>query len=86
MPPDRPRAILLRLSRELQLLQVFLGALARERPLDAVEPRLVDQDGLRRLELVEVDFLRHDANAGLRRFELAIDDRGRTRSPSPQTC
>ena len=73
MPPDRPRAILLRLSAELQQRQVFLGAFARQRPLDAVEPGLVDQDGLRRLELVEVDFLRHDADAGLRGFELAIE-------------
>ncbi len=58
---------------QLQLLEVLLGALPRQLALDAVEPRLVDDDGLRRLEHVEVDFLRHDADAGLGRLELALD-------------
>jgi hypothetical protein len=39
----------------------------------AVEPCLVEQDGRHLLELVEVDFLRHDPEAGLRRLEFAID-------------
>src|SRR5262249_3115357 len=58
---------------QLQLLEILLGALPREPALDAVEPRLVDDDGLRRLEHVEVNFLRHDADAGLRHLELALD-------------
>ena len=72
IPPERPRAIL-SFVPELQLLQVFFGALARDVARDAVETGLVDDDGVRRLELVEVELLRHDADAGLGRFELAVD-------------
>ena len=64
---------LVALVRELQQRKIFLRALAREAALDAVEARLVHQDGLRRLELVEIDLLRHDADAGLGGLELAVD-------------
>ena len=56
-----------------QLLQVFLGALLAPRARDAVEPRLVHHDVEDFLELVEVEFLRHQADAGLGRFEFAVD-------------
>src|SRR5213082_3386807 len=58
---------------QLQLLEVLLGALARYRARDAVEARLVDHDGVRGLEHVEVQFLRHDADAGLGRLQLVVD-------------
>ena len=58
---------------QLQLLEVLLGALARYRARDAVEARLVDHDRVRGLEHVEVQFLRHDADAGLGRLQLVVD-------------
>src|SRR5437870_1171422 len=58
---------------QLQLLQVLLRALPRDRARDAVEARLVDHDGVRALEHVEVEFLRHDADAGLGGLGLAVD-------------
>jgi hypothetical protein len=58
---------------ELQLLQVFLRALLGKPPRNAVEARLVHDDREHRLEHVEVDFLRHDADAGLRQLELAVE-------------
>jgi hypothetical protein len=73
IPPGQAARYLVALVRELQQRQIFLGALARERPIDAVEPGLVHEDGLRSFELIEVEFLGHDANAGFRRFELAIE-------------
>ena len=73
MPPERPRDIVLRLSQSCSCFRYFSARCARQLALDAVEARLVDDDGLRRLEHVEVDFLRHDADAGLGRLELAVD-------------
>jgi len=58
---------------QLQLLQVFLRAHSRYGTRNAVEPRLVHHDGERALEHVEVDFLRHDADTGLGRLQLAVD-------------
>ena len=58
---------------ELQLLQIGFGALFRERALDAVEAGLVHDDRECGLKLIEVDLLRHDADAGFRGFEFAID-------------
>ncbi len=57
---------------QLQLLEIFLGSLLRERPRYAVEAGLVHHDREQRLEHVEIDLLRHDADAGLRHLELAI--------------
>ncbi len=57
---------------QLQLPQVLLGADARHRARNAVKARLIDDDGERRLELVEVQLLRHDADAGLRSLQLAV--------------
>ena len=73
MPPESAARHLVALVRELQQRQVFLGALARQLPRNAVEAGLVHQDGLRRLELVEIDFLRHDADAGLGGLQLAVE-------------
>ena len=64
---------LVALVPELQLAQVFLRALDRELARNAVEARLVHDDREHLLELVEVDFLRHEADAGLRAVELAVD-------------
>ncbi len=58
---------------QLQLLEVLLGAHARDLALDAVEPGLVDDDGQRRLEHVEVQFLRHHADAGLGGLQFPVD-------------
>ena len=63
----------LALVPQLQLLQVFLGAHARHAALHAVEARLVHHDGLGRFEHVEVDFLRHDADAGFGALDFAVD-------------
>src|SRR5262249_2714742 len=40
---------------------------------NAVEPRLVHEDGRDRLELIEVDFLRHHADTRLRQRELGVE-------------
>ena len=53
--------------------KVFLGALAGECTRDAVEAGLVDHDGLRRLEHVEVEFLGHDPDAGLGALEIGVE-------------
>ena len=45
MPPDSAARDALALVPQLQLLEVFLGALARQAALDAVEAGLVDDDG-----------------------------------------
>jgi ABC-type multidrug transport system ATPase subunit len=42
----------------LQLPEVLLRALPRQAALDSIETRLIDDDRQRRLEHVEVDFLR----------------------------
>src|SRR4029077_20805816 len=68
-----PARHLVALVVQLQQRQVLLGALARQLPRNSVEAGLVHQDGLRRLELVEIDFLRHDANAGLGGLQLAVE-------------
>ena len=59
----------LRLSHSCSCLRYFSARCARS-GRDAVEARLVDDDGQRRLEHVEVEFLRHHADAGLGRFEF----------------
>jgi hypothetical protein len=59
----RQRArLVLRLVPELEFLEVFLGALGGDRARNAVETGLVHADVERFLELVEVDFLRHQAD------------------------
>ena len=58
---------------ELQLLEILLGALTGDRAWNAVKTRLVDHDGQRRLEHVEIDFLRHHADATLGLLELPVD-------------
>ncbi len=58
---------------ELQLLEIFLGALTGHLARNAIKAGLVDHDGVGRLELVEVELLRDDANAGLGRLELTVD-------------
>ena len=86
MPPERLRDILSRLSQSCSCLRYFSARCARQLALDAVEARLVDHDGLRRLEHVEVDFLRHDADAGLRRFELPVDVVAEDAQRCPPSC
>ena len=73
MPPESERAIGVALVPELELLQVFLRALDGEPAGNAVEARLVHDDREHLLELVEVDFLRHQADAGLGPVERAVD-------------
>ncbi len=73
MPPDRRASQPVAAVPERQLRQVFLDALARELARDAVETRLVDDDGLGRLEQVEVQLLRHHADAGLGSLELGVE-------------
>src|ERR1019366_4293264 len=55
---------------ELQLPQIALGTRSRLGTLDAVEAGLVHHDGHRALELVEVQLLRHHADARLGPIEL----------------
>ncbi len=63
----------LRLSHSCSCLRYF-SARSRASPRSiAVEPGLVDHNGLRGLEHVEIDFLRHDADAGLGAIQFAID-------------
>src|ERR1022692_2804000 len=58
---------------QLQLFEIDFRALFGERSLDAVEAGLVHDDRECRFELIEIDFLRHDADARLRGFELTVD-------------
>ena len=58
---------------ELQLLEIFLRALFRQRARNAVKARLIDHNGERRFEHVEIDFLRHQTDAGFRRFQILVD-------------
>src|ERR1035441_2361220 len=58
---------------ELQLPQIALGTRSRLGTLDAVEAGLVHHDGHRALELVEVQLLRHHADARLGQLELTVD-------------
>src|ERR1700732_385559 len=77
MPPDNPREMLLRRSHSCSCLRYFSArwrATARGvtgKP--AWLTTLVAHEGEGRLEHVEVQFLRHDADAGLGRFQLAVD-------------
>ena len=73
MPPDSVRAVDRRRSQKLQLLEVALGAFTREPPRDAVVAGLIRQDRLDRLELIEIDLLRYDADAGFSDRDFAID-------------
>ena len=74
MPPERRAGDRVAPVPQLQLLQIFLRPLlAPARARNAVKTRLVHDDGVQGLEQVEIDLLRHDADAGLCRFELAID-------------
>jgi hypothetical protein len=72
MPPDSERAMEFRRSHNCSCLRYFRRA-AWPAARNSVEARLVDDDGERRFEQVEIDFLRHDADAGFRRFQLAVD-------------
>src|SRR5262245_2594903 len=58
---------------ELQLAQVLLGARDGLPARNAVEPGLVRDDREHLLELVEVDLLRHEADAGLGAVHLPVD-------------
>ena len=58
---------------KLQVLQILLRPLARDAPLDAIEPRLIDDDRLGRLEHVEVDLLRNHSDARLGGVQVLID-------------
>ena len=58
---------------EGELPEILLGALAGKCTRDAVEAGLVDHDGLRRLEHVEVEFLGHDPDAGLGALEIGVE-------------
>ena len=60
-------------GRREDMLRAFLGALAGYSPRNAIEPRLIDDDGLRGFELIEIELLRHDTDAGLRCFEIGIE-------------
>ena len=77
---------LLRLSQSCSCFRYFSARSRASAALDAVETRLIDQDGLRRLEHVEVDFLRHDADAGLGRLELAVDVVPEDADACPRSC
>jgi len=60
---------------QLQLLEILLGALARDRPRNSVEPRLIHHDGVRGLEHIEVDLLGNDADAAvLAAVEMALTE------------
>ena len=73
MPPERERAIELRRSQSCSCFRYFSARCLASAPRDAVEARLIHDDREHRLEHVEVDLLRHDADAGLRQLELAVD-------------
>ncbi len=57
---------------KIELLQRALGALVGLAPRDAVVTRLVDDDLDDRLEHIEVEFLRHQADARLDLRRLAV--------------
>ena len=86
MPPDSVRAMPVALVPEVQRLQVLFGARLRDAARDAVEAGLVDERVIVALEHVEVDLLRHDADAGLRRLALALEVVAEHASPSRRTC
>src|SRR4029079_13061412 len=58
---------------ELQRAEILLQAVVRDAPRDAVEAGLIYQNRADGLELVEVDLLRHEADAGFRDRQLAVD-------------
>ena len=73
MPPESVRETASRLSQSASSLQPAFDASARDPAADAVEARLVEQDGRHLLELVEIDLLRHDSETGLGGLELDVD-------------
>ena len=58
---------------QLRALEFLFGAHQRLGARDAVETRVVHADVQRLLEHVEVDLLRHDADAGLRALQVAVE-------------
>ena len=73
MPPRQAACNRVATVPELQLFEIFFGAGFRQPPRDSVKPGLVHDDGERRLEHVEIDFLRHHADAGFGHFQLSVD-------------
>ena len=68
---ERARAVMAALPQP-EFLQVLLGALAGEGPVDPVVPRLVHDDIDDRLELREIDLLGHEPDLRLGRLERGV--------------